>query len=310
MAKKKTASNSTKKTSRNTKRRLLIFVPCVLFICAALSLFFIRVSYENTVRYDVDFETTYKDEPSIELGTEKTSQKGQKGVETVRFEYTQSLFSKIFNLNHVKIKKIGSNTINTKPKKEIILTGIRKWQYMMCSDGSYMHYTDKQFKDKDTGYTSKSADNCKKNNHGVKIGLADSASGANNSVKPKNVPNGCSMKSIPYRTVYKSADWLNVGETSGGYSGVDGFEFTCRDGSRNSRFEPIDGVIYRGTKKSNNYDTSDPSPKATSPDYGAQSKCYADYTRAKAQVTMANAGPTGYEIVEKAYSQCLRDAGF
>lgn len=110
----------------------------------------------------------YVDDNNLELGTEEIAQAGEDGVEKIYTEEKKRLITG---------EVIDSNIVNTEiskePIKKIIRRGTRKWQYMICSDGSYRYYTDEQFKDPRTGFTHSSEDHCAKNSQGAMIGLAD-----------------------------------------------------------------------------------------------------------------------------------------
>lgn len=280
------------------------------FLVSAICLFILvgafPITHELTEEIPVQFSTEYKNENGLELGVNKVAQEGREGQRRIKYTYTQSLFDRWFGGN--KIEKVETeNVITSKPKDKIVLKGTRKWQYMMCSDGSYRYFTDEQFKASHIGFTSKSPDYCAENKQGKKISLADSPAGNNNTIRPTYVPPSCSIIDIPYKTVYQDADWLYIGETQDGY-GVNGFKYVCSDGSYNSSYAPINKIVYRGTKVRETYT---PAPTTSSPDYAAKYKCDSDYNSAKAQLAMHGAsGGSAMQQIQYLYQQCLRNAGF
>src|SRR5690606_26075112 len=70
-------------------------------------------------------------------------------------------------------KSLESDEITTTAQEEVIARGTKKYQYMICSDGTYRYFTDAEFKNENTGFTSKSEDHCSKNNNGFKLRLSE-----------------------------------------------------------------------------------------------------------------------------------------
>jgi hypothetical protein len=314
VSKKSSSKKSTDNTIRSRLRnktlppkRLLIIVAGLIFIGAGYVLTLPK-TYERTEEYTLGFNTKFEDEKSIELGEEKIAQEGEEGVRYVKYKYTQSLFDYLFRRDNFTKEEIDSRVLNDSQDR-IVLNGTKKWQYMMCSDGSYRYFTDEQFKNRFTGFTSKSPDNCAENNQGKKISLADSPSGINNATRPTYVPPNCSVVDIPYQTVYQDADWLYVGEIQEGY-GVDGFRYVCSDGSGNFTYDPINKITYRGTRKeqSSTYSTV---PSEPTQDSAAKWQCDSEYNSAKAQISMAgSANSSAMLVLQDWYARCLSKAGY
>lgn len=148
----------------------ILIVICVGIILNNLVTRTETVEEEDTIYY----WTKYEDDDSLELGTEKTTQEGENGIRKTTYEKKRRLITG---------EIVSSEIINTEnlkdPTDKIIRQGTRKWQYMICSDGSYRYYTDEQFKNKNTGFTHSSEDYCATNNQGTMIALADDPPSAN-----------------------------------------------------------------------------------------------------------------------------------
>jgi hypothetical protein len=71
----------------------------------------------------------------------------------------------------------------------------------------------------------------------------------------------CTYRSIPYKTVYKDASWLDKGQTSSMGSGLDGSEKICSSPyggapTVTTVVSPYDKTIYVGTREPYNYSSS------------------------------------------------------
>lgn len=277
------------------------------FILIVLLSQFIPVSFNRNEVVDVPFKVSYKDEAAIELGEEKIVTDGKKGSREVEYKYTRSLFQYFFGGTEAKKEAIGVTT-KQEAVDQVVLRGTRKWQYMMCSNGSYRYYTDEQFKDSRTGFTNKSPDECAKNNQGNKISLADSPSGGVNRVRPAYTPPNCRVIDIPYGVVYKEASWLNVGESQSSFGGVNGWQYICSDGSSGYTISPIDKIVYRGTRQNA---ASPYVPATPTRDYAAKDRCDSDYSRARSQIINGGAADSSaMQYLQQIYTQCLSRAGF
>jgi hypothetical protein len=267
----------------------------------------VPMTYETTEVNSLAYGTQYKDESGIELGEERTSQEGAAGKQAVTYKNKQSIFDYLLGRKNAK-KEVVNSSVQEKPTDKVVLKGARKWQYMMCSNGRYRYFTDEQFKDPNTGFTSKSPDYCEQYNEGKKIGLADSPNGTNNGLKFTNVPSSCTRFEIPYKTVYEDAGWLDIGQTSEG-TGFNGFKYVCTGGTADIVVNPINKKVYRGTAQRS---PSVPSiPSTPRPDYQAKAKCEADYASAKSQLQMSGAANSSVmEQINQLHRQCLSRAGF
>lgn len=307
----KKSSNSKKAHKKNTpviSRKRLLIVVALLTLITAMSL--IPVSYVKTEYSSIGYETEYKDENAIELGTENVAQNGIEGSKFTDYKYKQNLFQYLFLKDSVSKTELKSG-VSKEATKRIVLKGTRKWQYMMCSNGSYRYFTDEQFKSKFTGFTNSSPDYCEQNNQGKKIGLADTAKGTTSSNRPSYVPANCTLIDIPYKTVYKDASWLYVGETQNGFGGINGYKNICTNSSLNYTINPVDQTVWLGTKQATSTYFPPSTTQTPSPDYAAKYKCDADYSYAKAQLSINGAGSSSaMDYVNQLYYDCLRRAGF
>ena len=182
----------------------------------------------------------------------------------------------------------------------------------MCSDGSSRYYTNEQFKDPNTGFTSKSEDYCEKNKQGKMIGLSDTGpdngsttltSGKSPTVTTRG---GCTYTSIPYKTVYQDVSWLDKGETRVS-KGSDGTKSSCGWST-----DPIDEVVSRGTSESN---ASSSSGSSSNQDSAAYTRCQSAYSSAMSQIQASiSQGMSGQDAlkrqVESEFARCKRAAGY
>jgi hypothetical protein len=283
-------------------------IMAIFIILIISALFLIPVTYEKNDYSILANTTEYKDESAIELGTETIAKVGQDGQRIVTIKYSQSLFNYLFRKSNVE-KEVLKNQVIKNPENKIVLNGTKKWQYMICSDGSSRYYTDEQFKDPKIGFTSKSEDYCAKNGQGKKVSLSDAPSGKSNTSKPTYVPSGCSVIYIPYKTVYQEADWINVGEIREGY-GYNGYKIICRDGSYMTTYPATDKIVYRGTKPKQETVSANETI-IPGPDSAAKQKCDSDYSYAKAQISMAGGNnSSAIQYLNTLHLQCLARAGF
>ena len=282
---------------------------CLIFICTAT--FALTKTRLETMKSVINYGVDFKDESSIELGSQATAVPGKDGVRNTTVRYSQSYFDYFFKIHKAK-QQVISTRLASKATNQVVLKGTKKWQYMLCSNGAYRFYTNEQFQNPLTGFVSSSPDNCSQNNQGHKIKLADSPSGVSTASRPTYTPPNCSIVDIPYKTVYQDVTWLYVGQTQDGY-GANGFKYVCADGTTTSSFQPFDKVIYRGTgsKPVTNFSTLPTAPLQPSPNYAAKQKCDSEYSYAKAQIDNAGAGnSSATQQLQYAYAQCLNSAGY
>lgn len=260
----------------------------------------------------ISFSTETKEDAGLELGDSKVIQEGRTGSKTVNIDAFQSFWGKLFGLQPILQYEVTSKTTKT-PVDEIVANGTRKYQYMLCSDGRYRYYTDEQFKDANTGFTSKSEDHCKKNGQGEMIRLSDTASGSESATSTSGrsptvtVRDGCTYTSIPYKTVYRDVSWLNKGETRVS-KGSDGTKSSCGWSTN-----PIDEEILRGTSEPNS--GFNPPANTSNQDFAAYERCQSSYRSAMSQIQASEsqgvAGLTSLKRqVESEFARCKRAAGF
>lgn len=121
----------------------------------------------------VPFTTDNRQSDELELNDSKVIQQGMNGTKVVQVSSLQSLWGRIFGLQPMQQEETTS-TVSKPSTNEVVVEGTRKYQYMLCSNGNYRYYTDEQFKEPQTGFTSKSKDDCKDNNQGHKVSLTNS----------------------------------------------------------------------------------------------------------------------------------------
>ncbi len=227
-----------KKKTPNKKVSFLKLVPrskrSVLKSALALLLLIliagaIPLPYKFTKSATLSYADASQDSAEFELGDSKVIQEGHDGTKRIEVKSLQSIWGRLFNLNPIQQKEIAS-VISEEPINRITVNGTRKFQYMICSDGSYRYYTDEEFKSAYTGFTSKSNDFCKENNQGEKIKLADTPDGiVINQTAPKvvNNPKGCEEITVPHGTEYMEVARLPKGTQEVAVQGVDGLKIRC-----------------------------------------------------------------------------------
>lgn len=168
--KKSSAKKEHKKWSKRSKQLLVICLLAAILFAISLSVLLRNITKTEIVSYELvaQFDTEYIDDDSLELGTEETQQEGVNGNKKSYYEEESYLIS-----GEVINKKFVRDEITKEPVKKIVKRGTRRWQYMICSDGSYRYFTDEQFQDKNIGFTHSSKDFCAENSQGNAVGLAD-----------------------------------------------------------------------------------------------------------------------------------------
>lgn len=140
-----------KKTSKNLVRPIIYSV-LGLIIVAVITLTTYTTS--ETIPYDV---ITISD-GNLELGQNEIRQPGKNGEKVI----TKNLF---FGFTTSISQKDAVDEIKAK--------GIRRYQYMYCSDGTYRYFEADVFKNPDIGFTHQSPDFCAQNGQGKMTSLAD-----------------------------------------------------------------------------------------------------------------------------------------
>lgn len=292
------------------KKRLFFkkFIPVIAIIGFMVGFIpFPLTAIESAV---VSFNTVEQKDGKMELGESKVVRMGRDGKKDVKVESMQNFWGWALGLQPFE-RQETSSTVTQEPVDKIVAHGTKKYQYMLCSDGSYRYYTDEQFKDPDTGFTSKSEDFCKKNGQGSKVRLSDTltGNGTTNSDRTPTVTvrDGCTYTSIPYKTVYKDVPWLNKGETQV-YEGRDGTKSSCGWST-----EPKDKEILRGTSEPSS--GFNPSANTGNQDYAAYERCLSSYRSAMSQIQANESQGMGgasslKRQVESEFSRCKRAAGY
>jgi G5 domain len=146
------------------------------------------------------FATNTQQSAELELNDSKVIQEGINGTRVIHVDSLQSLWGRIFGQEPIRQKEMKSTTSKT-PVNKIVAEGTLRFQYMLCSDGSYRYYTDEQFKQPKTGFTSKSEDACKNNNKGEKLSLTNNA--------PTNFSGSSTSKNYSSQTDTYAADKID-----------------------------------------------------------------------------------------------------
>lgn len=76
----------------------------------------------------------------------------------------------------------------TSDNDEVAQEDAKRWQYMLCSNGTYRYYTDEQFKDPQIGFTEEGEDACANSSNGTKTGFSDKPPESNTTQLPSPVP--------------------------------------------------------------------------------------------------------------------------
>jgi len=262
----KSASKRVKSPVKKVKKQKLTFISKFVpktkkgvagLVLSAVVIIIIAgaIPFPYTFAKTVSVDYVIKDESfaGLELGDSKTIQDGRNGNKVVTTDSLQSFWGRLLGLQPIQ-QKVKNETIKDVAVDKVVANGSRKYQYMMCSDGRYRYFTDEQFKDPNTGFTSKSNDYCKENNQGVKVNLADSPDGAvSNQVAPSTIsktptPAGCKNTPVPFKVEYQNVSYLPRGTQQVASQGMDGFILSC-PGSADIKSSGVNQVVLVGTGK-------------------------------------------------------------
>lgn len=188
------------KNRKDIIKAALAVVAVVVVVCA------IPFPYTFAKSTTIPFTTVAENIASLELGDSKVLQEGRAGKKTVEVKSLQSIWGRLLGRQPTQQKEVSS-TITEKPVTKKVANGTRKYQYMLCTDGRYRYFTDEQFKDSQTGFTSKSDDSCKENNQGVKLKLADSLDGSVSN--PSNSPQSGTYEADKINREVEKLQWCS-----------------------------------------------------------------------------------------------------
>lgn len=181
-AKQATKTNRHSKMSRslcmflwiNPKKKKTVIKVAIIAIIVVTMAGLIPLPYTFSKSSTIPYSIDNKKDASLELGDSKVLSEGYDGNKIIIVSSRRSLWGNLFDWPPIQQKEVSS-TITKKPVNKVIANGIRRYQYMLCSDGGYRYYTNEEFKDENTGFTSKDQDYCRENNQGYRIGLSDAA---------------------------------------------------------------------------------------------------------------------------------------
>jgi hypothetical protein len=228
--------------------KLVVSLAAIIIVAGAIPL-----PYTFAKIVTVDYTIKNEEYAGLELGDTKTIQEGRNGNKVITTDSLQSLWGRLLGLQPLQ-QKVKKETIKDEVIDKVVANGSRKYQYMMCSDGRYQYYPDEQFKDPNTGFTSKSKDYCKENNQGEKVKLADSPNGTvSNQVTPSPInkaltPAGCKNTPVPFKVEYQNVSYLPRGTQQIASQGVNGFILSC-PGSADIKSSGVNQVVLVGTGK-------------------------------------------------------------
>ncbi len=235
---------------KNRKGVFKLLLALIVFVAIVGAIPFPHTFSKSTT---VDFATENQKNAGLELGDSKVLQEGRDGTKVVNIESFQSIWGRLLGLEPIQQKEVSEKIVD-KPVSKIVANGSKKYQYMMCSDGRYRYYTDEQFKDPNTGFTSKSEDNCKANNQGTMVKLADSPDGTVNNQAPPSlvsrapVSPGCKEIPVPFGTEYQNASYLPRGTQQVASQGMNGYILRC-PGSSDIKVSGVNQLVLVGTGK-------------------------------------------------------------
>lgn len=128
--------------------------------------------YHEIENNQTPFETKYVENNQIELGNQTVTIHGLNGTTETTYDYKATLLEWLFDKSNQRSRGKALTKVIAKPVAQEIQKGTLKYQYMWCSDGSSRFYTNEQFADPLTGFTSSSPDYCSENGQGRKEKLA------------------------------------------------------------------------------------------------------------------------------------------
>lgn len=225
----------------------------VAFVFISSSVLLWPIDRTETATLKVDYSTTIEKSSNYELGETVTTQAGKSGERLATYSVRTNLIGMIFASSGSK-EEVASKTI-TAPVKEIVTQGTKRYQYMLCSDGSYRYFNDDQFKDPNTGFTSKSEDHCAKNGNGAKVSLVDNMGGGVRQIASPSpninhppLSSGCERTNIvKYKTEYRDDPYLAKGVQETAVRGYDGYTHTCPSSGYRNVVAPMDAIVNVGT---------------------------------------------------------------
>lgn len=148
---------------------IILIIVIIVNISGILLYLFYPFSHTEIGNSDIDYETSYTDDPTIELGDEQIRTNGELGLKETEITVKRTLSG-----NEIS-REITSERIIKAPVNKHVVKGTKRYQFMWCSNGSYRYFTSDEFKKPGAGFTKKSPDHCSKNGQGNMTKLSDSA---------------------------------------------------------------------------------------------------------------------------------------
>jgi len=217
---------------------------------------FIPIPRSYTTESAISIKEIQQKTNELETGDRQLTQEGVEGLKTVAYKTNASLFDLIFRKDAIGKYDVDEKIVR-QPIDGVTVIGIRKFQYMICSSGGYVSFTDEQFKSEKVGYTSKSDDYCAKNNAGVRLSLADTPTGKVLAQPTQQnstyVDPTCRKEDVVrYASVYEDRAYLPSGTKQIGTPGRDGFTLVCpaiKGANSRTVFSVQNEIVYIGTGK-------------------------------------------------------------
>lgn len=146
----------------------------ILFVTLVIVGLFFPFQTTSEIREEIPYTTEIVKSDYLDMGDTEIRSEGRVGIQKVKISSSANMLTRILSSDSITHHRVSEKVI-THSVDKIIRKGTRRYQYMACSDGGYMYYTDAQFTTSSTiGYTSRSVDACLDNGAGYKLYLSNS----------------------------------------------------------------------------------------------------------------------------------------
>lgn len=170
----------------------------VLIAVVALAILAFPVSTTAEKTVTIPYKTKIVQDSSIELGSSQVNQAGDVGQGLKKNRNLKPFFFFITGIGFRYTSSPLPTEITQPSADRVIAHGTKKFQYMLCSDGTYSYYTNSQFSNPNVGFTHKSPDTCAKTGHGHVSGLSDVAPQQTTTYTPSYIPTPTYTHCSPY----------------------------------------------------------------------------------------------------------------